>query len=42
MNGGSIIREIEIELDYYRNFESDKFLEYRRNILDTYKNTDLE
>lgn len=35
MNSGTITKEIGIDLDYYRDTESNKFLEYRRNILDT-------
>lgn len=42
MNNGTIMKEIEIDLEYYRNTESDKFLEYRKNILDTYKSINLE
>lgn len=42
MNAGMIIEEIEIDLEYYRNTESDKFLECKKKILDTYKNTDLD
>lgn len=37
MNNGTIVKEIEIDLDYYRNIESNKFLEYKRSILNTYK-----
>lgn len=37
MNDGMIIEEIEIDLEYYRNIENNKFLEYKRSILSTYK-----
>lgn len=42
MNSGEIIKEIGIDLEYCRNTESNKFLEYRKSILDTYKSINLE
>lgn len=39
MNSGTIMKEITIDLEYYRNTEGNKFLEYRKNILDTYKSS---
>lgn len=37
MNDGIIMQEIQIDLDYYRNTEDSKFLEYKKSILNTYK-----
>lgn len=37
MNNGIITEEIQIDLDFYRNTEDAKFLEYKKSILNIYK-----
>ncbi|MFL0251088.1 ABC transporter ATP-binding protein [Clostridium neuense] len=37
MNNGIITEEIQIDLDFYRNPEDAKFLEYKKSILNIYK-----